>query len=397
MRRITFRCSLVASAAVLLSLGQIMAGPPPSAKSPAEFNEPHPKIIISAGATVRRIGARFDLNGGSPAVDWERGAGQARGLGRAGIFKGGRGEVAYEDGSVGPGFGTVAGNADDGTAFGTILHSSQVYDTGRIDEFGDPIFAVDFHTHALTSRHSSVAVSDDEVGVGPYLQAAVSLVDRNDTILNAIIGWSLVQTDHNSGAHRLVTVSRTDYTYTYDTVLLEPLPSFPYTDPANASGLGAIIIDGGVPFISPLGKDPTESSSNRGRIAYAIGSADLDVMLNEVPIGLEFGRRFGKLQALLTGGVTLNIISYDLESRLVWHRSGGSTFTERWRDDDDAVRIGFYGGLVLRYPLCESGRVFLEARGSYRWVDPVHAQAGFASVEIDPSSWEGGLGLCIVW
>ena len=353
-------------------------------------------ITFRAGATVRRIGAKFELDGRSPAINMQRGVGrstdQAQGT-TGGLFTGGSGTVTYDDGSVGPSFYTVAGNRDDGSAYTTIQDRSQVYDTGRIDEFGDPILAVDFHGSEYAFSRKKAVVSSDSVGVGPYMQAAISLVDRDGTLLNAVIGWSLVKTNHNSGMHRIITVNETRATYTYDTVLLEPLPSFPYTDPANSSGLGAIIIDSNNDVVSPLGVDPKRTADKRSRLVYALASANLDVTLNEIPIGIEYGRRIGKAQVMFTAGATLNVISHDLRSQITWYRSDGSTLTDRWQDDGDDVRVGLYGGLMVRYPLCESGKVYLEAHGTYRWVDTVSAQAGFAKTEIDVSSFEAGLGL----
>ena len=69
---------------------------------------------------------------------------------------------------------------------------------------------------------------------------------------------------------------------------------------------------------------------------------------------------------------------------------------QRWRDSGTPVRLGFYSGLSMRVPLKRDGRVLLEARSSYRWVDPVHVSAGIADVEIDPSSWEAGIGIVII-
>lgn len=354
-------------------------------------------VTYRAGVTVRRIGADFHLNARSPAIDIYRGAGRPQSRGKGGLFGGGEGQVVYDDGSVGPGFSTVAGNQDDGSAYGSITNRNQVYDTGRIDEFGDPILAVDFHAQELTGDHTSAYISDAEVGVGPYLQAAISLIEKEDLILNAVLGWSMVRTNHSSGTHRLVTVRGSDNVYTYDTVLLEPLSDFPYTDPADSSGLGAFIIDSNNAVVTPLGKDPEQHANRVQRLARALATVNLGVTLNEIPLGIELGKRFGKLEAFFTAGATLNIISYSLESRLVWHRTDGTTLTERWADEGDSVRMGLYGGLMVRYPLCESGRVYLEAHGTYRWVDPASAEAGFASVEIDPSSWEGGMGLGVEW
>jgi len=55
-----------------------------------------------------------------------------------------------------------------------------------------------------------------------------------------------------------------------------------------------------------------------------------------------------------------------------------------------------YAGFSTRYPLTSGGRVYLQAHGSYRWVDSVDASAGIVDTEIDVSSWEGGLGIGVL-
>lgn len=263
---------------------------------------------------------------------------------------------------------------------------------------GDPIYSVDYHTSALHVDTNSASVSNDQAAVGPYLQVGRNLIDNDGTVLNVLTGWSYVQTRHHSGRHTLVSLSRTDYTYTYDTLFLDPLPGFPFTDPANGSGFGFFLIDPNNPNIAAmrLGRAPRQSARNV-RMGWAVGSADLDVDLNEIPIGFEFGRRVGKLEVLLSGGATVNFIGYDLDSRLVWHRTGHGTMTERWSDSGTEVKVGLYAGLVARYPVTDSGRVYLEAHGGYRWVDEIAAQAGFVGARIDPSSWDAGLGLGVIW
>ena len=329
------------------------------------------RLRVSAGATVRSLGADFRLNGGHRSL----GSTPANG----GLFSGGSDPVIYDDGSVGPAFESVAGNPQDGTAFGTIQSASQVFDTGRVDGFGDPIFAARFHG----AEASSVTVPDEETSVGPYLQITYSLAERDGLLLNAVTGWSWVRFELGSG-NQLI---RDEHTYTYDTILVTPLPTFPFTDPASPAGNGTFIIDADNPAIAGLGVAPRDQIT-----AISVARADLDVAIHEVPLGLEFGQDFGQLNLLLTAGLTLNVIAFDLNSQFA-----SNAAVQRWRNEGNEIKAGGYVGLVGRYPLSASGKVFAEARGSYRWVDSTEVSAGFATAEIDPSSWEGGLGLGILW
>ena len=128
-----------------------------------------------------------------------------------------------------------------------------------------------------------------------------------------------------------------------------------------------------------------------------VARSSLDVDLHEIPIGLELGASLGKLSLFLTGGLTLNIEAYDLTSEFAWESSGRTLTVERWRNSGTALRAGGYTGLTARYPLSASGRLYAEASGSYRWVDSTEITAGFASAELDPSSWTGGLGIGFLW
>jgi hypothetical protein len=356
----------VALVAGFFSMTQAVAGPVLVEPEPVL-----PRLRVSAGATVRSLGADFRLDGGHRSL----GAAPAN----AGLFSGGSDRVIYDDGSVGPSFGTVAGNTNDGTAFGTIQSASQVFNTGRIDGNGDPIFGARFRG----AEASSVTVPDEETSVGPYLQLTYSLLERDGLLLNAVTGWSWVRFGLGSG-NQLI---RDEHTYTYDTTLVTPLPTFPFTDPASPAGNGNFIIDPNNPAIAGLGLDPRDQIT-----AVGVARADLDVDLHEIPLGLEFGQEFGKLDVLLTAGLTLNVIAFDLNSQFA-----SGTDVQRWRNEGNEIKAGGYLGLVGRYPLCASGKVFAEARGSYRWVDSTEVSAGFATAEIDPSSWEGGLGIGILW
>jgi hypothetical protein len=127
---------------------------------------------------------------------------------------------------------------------------------------------------------------------------------------------------------------------------------------------------------------------------YAVTRADLDVRLNEIPIGMKVGRRFGKATLMAELGGSLNVINYDLDSSTTWYRStGGVQSRKTWSDSDSPVKAGVFGGLTAQCDLTRDGRLFIEAHGTYRWVDDVHASAGPVSANIDVSSWEGGISL----
>ena len=370
--------------------------------------------FITAGATVRSIDAGFQLDGHHlTPLNWRRYAHRQSGRGDVGLFRGGVGKIQYDDGSVGPGY--EYNYYYDGTAHTTINTAGQYRDTGRVDSRGYPIYAATFHTdeyHYQTALdRQSVTVSDSDVGVGPQIQLGRNLITRPSLLVNVVTGWSFVSTDHSSGlqplANLAVNEKRTVYSYTYDADYGPVGPGnfiegFPFIDlPDLQPDDSYLIFDVNGGYASGDFRDPRKSSDQSHRTTarfYAVGRSDLDVNLNEIPLGVEVGRQVGAVQVFLTGGATLNVVDYDLTSQVAWYQQGRSRalVTERWRDSDTAVKVGLFGGLVARMPLTGSGNVYLEGHGGYRWVDSVHAAAGFSNVEIDPSSWEGGLGIGII-
>ena len=75
---------------------------------------------------------------------------------------------------------------------------------------------------------------------------------------------------------------------------------------------------------------------------------------------------------------------------------GRAIFSRTDRSRGSPMKVGAYAGLRAMLPLNDSGTLYLEAHGSYRWVDGVRVSAGPASANLDLSSWEGGVGLGIV-
>lgn len=411
-------CASVAA----FSLLSAQAGPDGSTLDPKNvlIDEASKSVVVedcggwffSAGATVRSIDAGFKLNGHKDVtLDWNRYFKKNSGRGDVGLFKGGLGKKQYNDGSVGPDYSALY--TDDGTAYTSINSASQYQNTGRIAYGTDPIYAATFHSdgyrYGSDSSSRTVNIEDSQVGVGPQLQFGRQICIQEGIVLNVLTGWSYVNTDHSSGNQRLAEIAvreaHTVYSYTYDTDYGPVGPgnnieSFPFRDlPGDPnSDYSLLIYDANGVYARDSGfLDPRKGSKTTHRTAasfYAIGSSDLDVNLNEIPFGFELGWQPVKGLTLgITGGATLNVIDYDLTSQVSWYRAGRSNpiLSQRWTDSGSPVKVGLYGGIMAKYALTE--KVYLEAHGSYRWVDSVHASAGVADVEIDVSSFEGGLGI----
>jgi hypothetical protein len=352
------------------------------------------KFRWSAGVVARSVAVDFRLDGAG--LDGFGLSGLDPGRGDVGLFRGGSAAVVYDDGAVGPSFFTVGGNPDDGTAFGRIDGSDQVFDTGRVDGTGSPILATVFRATDTEVRSGGSAETDRQAGAGPYFQAAWRLSEGPGWMVDAVTGWSFLQTRHGSGAALLGEARETEYRYSYDTLLTVPLPGFPFVDPADFSGSGVFIVDAENPSVADLGRNPVQAGSVRATASW-FGSAELAVELDEVPVGVEAGVRLGRWELWGTSGVTVNAVGYELESRLQGTGADGEAIRRHWREEGTVLRAGGFAGVGGRWALGRDGRWFAEARASYRWVEPVQVRAGFASAWIDPTSWEGGLGVGMRW
>jgi len=412
--------SLILAAGVIVSTASLDAGtplPPPvvDAKNPpAQFSTDASPWTFSAGATVRSIDADFHFAKPAP-LHWQSFLRRQSSSGRGDVgFFNGASPLRYDDGIVGPAQAS-GGFSDFGTAQGVLTSDSQLSPTGRDLATEQPIFNAAFHSsetlygYSSNSRLRGLDASDSDVGVGPYvnLSYAVFSTPESSVILN--LGWSFVQTEHGTGPSALgwqkVTTTRTDreFTYNYDffTASGDAPDSYPYTVGLPDSLLvhDAALYDA-LATPSPTGtqspRKSTRSRSSSGAVAtfVPLATSQLDVTLNEIVFSLEYQRRLGsRLRVGIAVGPTLNVIDSDFDARVAWHANGGgsSVAVQRWHDSSTDVRVGAMGQVNVIFDLTE--RLFLEAHSSYRWVDSVDVGGSAASVSIDPSSWESGLGI----
>lgn len=379
---------------------------------------PHLRVGLSA----RKIGVGFNYSAPTQLNSTLRGQNFRRtrtnGPGDVGLFTGGTGTIRYQNGSVGP----ESGNP--GEAFVTIDNQSQVTDSGRSFAFSQdfPLRQVEFNssgqtivTEATTGSvvqpmgMSGLSYEDEEIAVGPYVQFVFPIEEDGERFLNFFVGYSFYDTNHGArdrmdgtlGMQRVRTITDTNYTYRYDYYgeASGPMEPFPFDG-------SAAIFDAGAAFNDPNVLDPGKSSDSvasvrtKGGIEKIMGmtATQVNVDLHEIPFAFECGRELGRGQIALQGGLTANIVDFAATSRTDWYLVKNNQYvaSQSYRTSGTDLQIGGFVGLNYTCPITEDGRIYFEAHASYRWVDPVEARVGRAHFRIDPSSWEGGVGIgCI--
>lgn len=374
---------------------------------------------IGAGMVARQIEADFSL--GSPGALNTSGMYSRRspsGRGDVGFFSGGTGATQYDDGSVGPDIFFISGA---GISGGTVNSPSQIRDSGRTWQFflgsPEPVYDVAFHTTRTNYSYTNHYVpgvfqsSDEQVGVGPYVELRYAAIQSDKLDVNVVFGYSWVGSDLASGTGVLATQTIIEnsnqrrYTYSYDFI---QIPGFFQSSPfpfVSQDGLSEFFYDVNTMFlppgiIFPL-QDPRKRAENirsSRTIAefYATGSADLDIDLHELVLAPEISAQVGKrLQVGLSVGPTLNFVNTDFDSHAAWYRRGSSKpiKTYNFNQSGTEIMLGVAAQATVTYDLTD--RVFLQGSASYRYVKDFDVTAGSGSANVDLSSWQGTVGLGI--
>jgi len=355
----------------------------------------HGPWYVSMGVSVRGLQSAFDFTPPSGA-GWSRFI-AAPGHGDPGLFTGGRGAVVYDNGFVGGENDSFAGFG----AKGRIDSADQISPaSGSVNGNQNLVRTVSFQSLGYESGGSFLTTEDHPAGAGPSVQLGYRVGESMGTRFDFQTGWTSVSSESGTGSLVMFPVYQVTNTYHYDYI----------ANPALALGIPGAI-DGLDEFLlyDPAALDPFFGTGYEGPrrgepqfadrpYAFAVAASELDTRLTEIPFALAAWRECGPLEIGFTGGTTLNVISYELSSELAWHRDGASAAVARssWSSSGTHLKVGLFAGLSARLPLTPDRRIFFEASGSYRWVDPVHASAGSVDVEIDASSAEGRIGLGVV-
>lgn len=357
------------------------------------------------GVSARKVGIDFYYTPVTSVRAQDFLATPPGGPGDVGLFTISSGPITYENGSIDFGF-------DPGTASVIINDIRQLSPTDRVATgVFRPIFDLTFNSsetayaETFTDLSATGGASSDEVAAVPYVEWVIPIKEDEDEFLRAVVGYQFLSTGADSG-RKLVGIqslvaTTTVYSYRYDFLGIIPpggASEFPLDsgpaifDVALATQPGSDIGSGPI--------DPTVGSTvNTVRTPlFAVSRSRLDVDLHEVPIGLEWGRRVGKWEVALRGGLTLNAVDLDLTTRTEWYAAGTSAPLVSTTSSESAneFAVGAYLGASLTYPLNEDGSVYVRAHGSYHWMDSISVTTAGAGADINLSSWEGGLGLGFV-
>lgn len=355
------------------------------------------------GVSVRKIGFRHSFTAPSP-LRLTRFFATPSGPGDVGLFTATSGPIEYADGRLDFGF-------DPGLAKGVINNPGQLTDTNRDSSgFVGSIDRVTFsssetaYSDTMTDFSSSGSTSSDEEAAMPFVEWVVPLIEEDDQFLRFVTGYSFLSTGSDSGP-RLVgsqsfDATTTTYLYHYDLLGgLNADPTFPYEtngilfDEMLATFPGS---DVGGDLLDPT---TSRKQSQASTPLVALSRSHIDVDLHEIPLGLEWGRRIGRSEWALRGGLTLNAVDLDLTTRTDWYLrgSGSPLISSVSGESASEFACGAFLGASVTCPLNEDGSVYLRAHGTYHWVDDISVSTIHATSTVELSSWEGGLGIGMIF
>ena len=390
---------------------------PTVAETSPEISVPtsKPRWSVSSGIRARSISGDFAMGSIAPSgFSLGSSVNGRTGRGDVGLFKGGTGAVTYDDGSVGPAYGTQDGDgAPDGSAYATINSQGQLATTGRYDVEGDEIFDLNFHSSSSFVRSSSgyspggFRSSDEEVVASPYIEFRCAIAETRNWGFNLVAGYSFARSGLGSGAGVLGTAFNRstsvvkNYTYTYDHFAFNSGAigtDYPFKDTESATiyDAGVANAPGGYTQNSSDSQAPRtkvdESRKSVDKEYTAMGSVELDVDLHEILLAAEATYQLDdSFQLTAAVGPTLNMFNSDMDVSSGWYQGAKRISSSTSDSDETSCKLGVMAQLGVRYFLSQEW--FIEANGGYRFVPEINTGSGSGEASLDASSWTAGVGV----
>lgn len=417
----------------------VFAGTP--ARSEKAVNIPPPvaesRWSIGVGMVARQIGTDFNIKGpGALNTNGLFNRRSGSGRGDVGFFRGGNntnpslgepggdGTVIYDNGFVGGQYYDSVMGIPDGTAYGTINSASQLVSNGRNSGGQNPVtgqnagdnglYDLTFYSHNTSYQYlnnytsTPFNTSDNEVGVGPYIELRYAIFQAPHFDVNILFGYSWTSADLGSGdgvtaiqtVTQKMTSNRYGYTYDYNPFWtdLDPATStFPFIDDQSSTIFDAALFNSSYPgaqAVAPRKRHSSRTSNKTVASFYAIGSATLDVDLHELilapEIMFDIANRF---RAGVTVGPTLNIIETGLDTHVAWYNTSSHkpVATASASSNETTVKLGVAAQVTAQYDITK--RVYVEASASYRYVPSFDVRSGSATASVDTASFQGAVGL----
>ena len=124
--------------------------------------------------------------------------------------------------------------------------------------------------------------------------------------------------------------------------------------------------------------------------------AEVDIYWYELTLGLDWTQTlFNRLDLFALVGPTVHVLDWEMEHNTTWTVAGANSpaTTTRASEDGTKTLVGGVAEIGINLYLDSDRRYFIEASGEYLYLEDVTLNAGAASVEIDPESWGGKLGI----
>ena len=348
----------------------------------AQAEESNRRWSISAGAKTRRVEYSFDSRG---VDNWQDYITPLQSRGSLNLCDG-SGRVEYEDGYVDPGMVWLvlgigySGNTDLGEGSTGLVH---------------------FHSTAYGSLESNISrqhTTSNNRSVIPYLKARFQNINN---MLGGEVGVSLLgavrkeSVEKETFIEQKITQSRTRY-------------EFVYQGESDAEGSTDVIYDSDKASENPGSCNNVDINSSypqrnvQSQDSVVVGTlnglmdADVDIYWYELTLGLDWSKTlFNRLDLFALVGPTAHILDWEMEHNTTWTIAGDNSpaTTTRANDSGTKTLVGGVAELGINLYLDADRRYFIEASGEYLYLEDVTLHAGAASVEIDPESWGGKLGI----
>ena len=333
---------------------------------------------ISAGAKTRRVEYSFDSRG---LDNWQDYITPLQSRGSANLCRMG-GEVHYEDGGVSeishsrPGAGNSYGGQRESNPYSRKFHST-IYGTPAVD---------------TTVEHKS----SDTDSVAPYFKVRRSVTKIFSGELT-FVGWGCIgyQTmKKNLCLSQNILQDRTRYEFIYQKYEIGSGFYDLIVDPNSYPDIG----DGNPNPNYPQRNVVSQDTVTTG-ILNGLMDAEVDIYWYELTLGVDWSKTlFNRLDLFALVGPTAHILDWEMEHNTTWTIAGENSpvTTTHANDSGTKTLVGGVAELGINLYLDSDRRYFIEASGEYLYLEDVTLHAGAASVEIDPESWGGKLGIGIM-
>ncbi len=364
---------------------------------------------VSVGAGIRQLETRFE-SAAPDALNWRGAVSRKSDVGSLELYQQ-NGVVTYADGAVGIYDyydGTCSFLADSVGQLGVNPNSYSYY--------RNPVRQMSFHSDDYSYRAeasgSGMSCEDDDTVVYPYLAVRYGALALGPGRCGALLRYAFLRSDFSSGARNSAEVgvqqTRESYTFAYDVdeayqwYLPDIASRIPNPGPGGVDGVVWNADWNNSVQTTEEAQDPRVSSSARvSEVARfnAVTRSELDVDQHELVLAPEWrSEAKGRVTWGVAVGPTINLLDCDFQSETRWvdAKSGAAVAAARTADvSDQKLRLGAMAEVSINCALDAQGRYFVEAAGSYHWLDKVDIGTAADKAEFDGSSFDASVGVGI--